>query len=101
MKPVPLKKKIVTSKKNSIINIFEKAAREAGKELIHDFGKIENDNFDTKLWSDFFNKISNILDEILFTALINLSSFEYGDVDECIKCLIVEIMSLVPSGIPL
>ena len=69
MKPVPLKEKIVTSKKNSIINIFEKAAREAGKELIHDFGKIENSQVKSKDVGDFVTtadiKTEKILLEIL------------------------------------
>ncbi len=69
MKPVTVKEKIVISRKNSFINIFENAAREAGKELINDFGKIDNSQVKSKDVGDFVTtadiKTEKILLEIL------------------------------------
>ena len=69
MMPLITKDKIAKSKSYSTIDIFEKAAREAGQALINDFGTIENSQVKLKDVGDFVTtadiKTEKILLEIL------------------------------------
>jgi len=51
------------------INIFEKAARKAGKALIHDFGEIENLQIQTKNIGDFVTNADLKVEKILYETL--------------------------------
>ena len=53
----------------SIINIFEKAARKAGKVLIRDFGEIENLQIKSKNIGDFVTNTDLKVEKILIETL--------------------------------
>ena len=52
-----------------VINIFEKAARKAGKVLIRDFGEIENLQIQSKSLGDFVTNADLKVEEILIDTL--------------------------------
>jgi len=64
-----LKKKLDTSSNYSTIDIFEKAARKAGKKLISDFGKIENFQIQSKEIGDFVTSVDIKVEKILLDTL--------------------------------
>ena len=64
-----LKKKLETSSNYSVIDIFEKAARKAGKILISDFGKIDNFQIQSKEIGDFVTTVDIKVEKILLDTL--------------------------------
>ena len=69
MNSLILKKKLDTTSNFSVINIFEKAARKAGKILISDFGKIENFQIHSKEIGDFVTSVDIKVEKILLDTL--------------------------------
>ena len=53
----------------SVINIFEKAVRKAGKRLLRDFGEIENLQIQSKNLGNFVTNADLKSEQILFETL--------------------------------
>ena len=53
----------------SVINIFEKAVRKAGKRLLRDFGEIENLQIQSKSLGDFVTNADLKTEQILLETL--------------------------------
>ena len=69
MNSLILKKKLDATSNFEVIDIFEKAARKAGKILISDFGKIENFQIHSKEIGDFVTSVDIKVEKILLDTL--------------------------------